>query len=149
MWQEVTFASASADLDNFVEIDTGPGDAGQNDGSAQALRVFAQSDHVSDENVLTFALVRANEVYAIATATLTPTARRTAADNSSGSYVCGVVFDESSNSKLDLLGDWYQTRQKNRGASGTRAGAVWMVGLTTKGASTTSVTVQMASSSSA
>lgn len=146
MWQTLSFTAANRDLDTYVAIDTGPGDATQQDGSAQGIRVFAQLDNSTNASTLEFCLVRGNQVYAAVDATLTPTSRRTVAANTSGLYVCAVAFPDTTD-KLDLLGDWYESRQKDRGVGGRLAGAVWMVGLKTLGGSTTDVQVQIAPSS--
>jgi len=146
MWQTTTFTAASANLDNFVAIDTGPGDATHKDGSPQGIRVFAQTTNAADEHVLSLVLVRGNAVYAHFTAAVTGTARRTGSANDAGLYVCDIVFDETATSKFDLLGDWYEHRQKNRGIGGAEAGAIWMLGCTTLEADTT-LNVQIAPSS--
>lgn len=143
MWQELSFTAASADLDNFVPIDTGAGDSGRHY-DVQGIRVLAQVDDNTNPSTLQFALVRKNQVYAKFDATVTATTRRTNAAGTGGLYVCSVEFDESENSKLDLLGDWYRNRQKNRGAGGEDAGAVWMVGCTALGAGAELLNVQIA-----
>jgi hypothetical protein len=147
MWQSVTFTAASANLDNFTAIDTGPGDATHKDGSPQGIRVFAQTTNAADEHVLSLVLVRGNAVYAHFTATVAGTARRTGSANDAGLYVCDVEFSETTNSKFDLMGDWYENRQKNRGLGGAEAGAVWMIGCTTFDGDATALNVQIAPSS--
>jgi len=146
MWQSMTFTAASANLDNFVALDTGPGDATHQDGSPQCARIFAQTTNSDDEHTLTFVLVRGNQVFAEFDVTITATSRRMAADNGSGLYVCECVVAETGTSKIDLLGDWYQNRQKGRGVGGVLDGAIWMVGCKAIQAETT-LNVQIAPSS--
>lgn len=149
MWQSLSFSAASADLDNFIPLDTGPGDATHKDGSPQCIRVFAQTTNQADEHTIVLALVRGNQVYAQFSATVTGTARRAAADNASGLYVCAVEFDETGSSKFDLLGDWFENRQKDRGKAGDLSGAVWMVGCSVFDVDAATLNIQIAPSSEA
>jgi len=85
---------------------------------------WVNGDHASDTITLQVALCKKSDdsVLFATTATCTPTTRRTAADNSSGKYVCSVAFTDSNNRFLDL-------------ATATPTGAipaeyVWRFGLT-------------------
>lgn len=129
MWQQETFSSASSDIANYQPLDIPHDDPSFARGSG-AVRVFAQSNSSSGSATLEMALVRAGVVVGRFTATVTPTTRRTAADNSSGDYICDVVFQETSNSKFDLLGARRKSGLMDPGLSGDDSGAAWMVGVT-------------------
>lgn len=131
----IRFTGVQADINNAtngwkpVAVDWS-GDRG-----SQVARFFATTDAGSGDATLTVALVVDNTLIALDTATITPTARRTAADGTaSGRYVATVEFAVSGTDKIDLLGHGLKGTTApitdSQLPSETRNAATWWYGIT-------------------
>ena len=124
------FTAASSSLADYQILDALPN---SKPGGNDFARFFANGNHASGTATLELVLVKKGVVVASFTATVTATARRTAADNGSGNYLSTVSFAETGTSTIDLLGCTAGPSGKV-GAPGLTYlnddGAVWMLGCT-------------------
>lgn len=113
--QVIAIAAASSDLDDYTLLKLPAGGEtplGQATGVASAVRFQITSSATGAAGTLdvifaydTDGTTPGTGVIARYTATVTPTARRQDKDNAAtGNYVCDVVFAESGNSFVDVMG---------------------------------------------
>lgn len=124
--QTVTFsatATALSDLERVQMQDSAPYARG-----VGGVRVFARSTGTGDPATIEMVLVRQGVRLATFAGTVTPTAYRTDAAGTGGSYLCDVEFGEGGSSKFDLLGAEFRNGQCAPGLSGDDSGTCWMIG---------------------
>lgn len=122
--QTITFSSANATLSTYQPIDMG-GKSPSINGGAGVLRVtgYAAASGASDTATIELALVRdgARIGYYKGTAT-------TVAQQQGSNYMFTFVWDDSGNSKIDLLGASSYSPTELAGTKNTGGKAVWYIG---------------------
>lgn len=132
-----TFSTASSDLSTYVPVP-------MEKYGAESMRVYCTMADatVGDEVTIDFAMVVNGDRIASFPATVTAVA----AANTAGDLMGTVVFGESGRSVLDAMGVSKLGVDALAVSAHSASSAVWKVGMTVKGGTTTSIEVYIATS---